>query len=80
MNKGMTLNALGRNEAALDSFAKAIEINPLLDQAWFLRGLTLMKAFQRYEDALPNFLEAARLGLKEAKESAALCQSALSRR
>ena len=80
MNKGMTLNALGRNEAALDSFAKAIEINPRLDQAWFLRGLTLMKAFQRYEDALPNFMEAARLGLKEGKESAALCQSALSRR
>jgi tetratricopeptide (TPR) repeat protein len=80
MNKGMALNALGKNEAALEAYSKATQINPLLDRAWFLRGLTLMNAFQRYEEALLFLEEAARLGLKEARESAGMCQTALSRR
>jgi tetratricopeptide (TPR) repeat protein len=80
MNKGMALNALGKNEAALEAYSKATQINPRLDRAWFLRGLTLMNAFQRYEEALLFFEEAARLGLKEARESAAMCQTALSSR
>jgi tetratricopeptide (TPR) repeat protein len=80
MNKGMALNALGKNDAALDAYSKAAQINPQLDRAWFLRGMTLMNAFQRYEEALPYFEEAARLGLKEASEQAAFCQTALSRR
>jgi hypothetical protein len=57
-----------------------MRINPQLDQAWFLQGLTLLNAFQRYEEALPYFMEAARLGLKEANEPLVLCQSVLSRR
>ena len=80
MNKGMAHNALGENEAALDSYSRAVQINPHLDRAWFLRGLTLMNVFQRYEEALPYLVEAARLGLKEASELAAMCQTALSRR
>jgi tetratricopeptide (TPR) repeat protein len=80
MNKGIALNALGRNEAALESYGRAMRINPQLDQAWFLQGLTLLNAFQRYEEALPYFMEAARLGLKEANEPLVLCQSVLSRR
>jgi tetratricopeptide (TPR) repeat protein len=80
MNKGIALNALGKNEAALESYSRAMRINPHLDQAWFLQGLTLMNAFQRYEEALPYFVEAARLGLREAKEPLVLCQGVLSRR
>ena len=80
MNMGMALNALGKNEAALDSYSRAIQINPKLDQAWFLRGLTLINVFHRYDEALPYFAEAARLGSKEANTPLALCQAALSRR
>jgi tetratricopeptide (TPR) repeat protein len=80
MNKGIALNALGRNEAALESYGRAMRINPQLGQAWFLQGLTLLNAFQRYEEALPYFMEAARLGVKEANEPLVLCQSVLSRR
>ncbi len=80
MNKGIALNALGKNEAALDSYSRAIQINPKLDQAWFLRGMTLVNVFHRYEEALPFFAEAARLGLKEALEPLAACQSVLSGR
>lgn len=80
MNKGMALNALGKNDAALEAYSMATQINPQLDRAWFMRGLTLMNAFQRYDEALPFFEEAARLGLKEAREQAAFCQTALSRR
>ena len=77
MNKGIALNALGKNESALDSYAMAIQINPKLDQAWLLRGLTLMNVFQRYEEALPCLVEAARLGSKQASEQLALCQTVL---
>ena len=80
MNKGMALNALGKNEAALESFSRAIQLNPRLGQAWHLRGLTLMNAYQRYEEAIPFFAEAVRLGWKEAREPLQLCHSTLSKR
>jgi tetratricopeptide (TPR) repeat protein len=80
MNKGIALNALGKNEEALESYSRARQINPQLDQAWFLQGLTLMNVFQRYEEALPYFVEAARLGSKEASEQLASCQTMLSGR
>ena len=59
---------------------RAIQINPQLGQAWYLRGLTLMNAFQRYEEAIPFLAEAVRLGWKEANEPLMQCQASVSRR
>jgi len=77
LNKGMALAALGKHEECLICYGAALEINPQLQQAWFLRGLTLVNAFQRYREALPYFEQAERLGSKEAKEGLALCNRAL---
>ena len=59
--------------------AGAIELNPRLDHAWFLRGMTLMNVLHRYREAVPYLEEAQRLGSKEANKLLAMCQSAVGR-
>jgi tetratricopeptide (TPR) repeat protein len=80
MNKGMALNALGKNDAALEAYKRAVQINPKLGQAWLLGGLTLMNAYHRYEEAIPYFVQAERLGVAEARQPLATCQNELVRR
>lgn len=79
MNKGIALNDLGKHDEALNSYGKAIEFNPRLDQAWFLRGLTLMNVFHRYQEAIPYLQEAERLGSKEASQMLAMYQNAIAK-
>jgi tetratricopeptide (TPR) repeat protein len=77
LNRGIALNALGRYDEALHCFGTAIEIDPRLEQAWLLRGATMMNALQQYREAIPYLEQADRLGVKEAKELLAACQSAI---
>ncbi len=77
LNKGIALGALGRHEESLTCYDHALEINPALEQAWYLKGMTQVNAFQRFREALPFLREAERLGLKEAKQAVALCQSVM---
>jgi tetratricopeptide (TPR) repeat protein len=77
LNKGMALNAQGKNADALKCFEKAIQLNPRLEQAWYLRGMTLMTVFQRVQDAVPCFMEAKRLGSKEATQALEMCKEVL---
>jgi len=54
------LQRLGRHEAALPGFARAIELEPRTDRAWYGLGLSLA-ALGRLEEAAQKFEEAARL-------------------
>ena len=69
-----------RHSEAMDCYAKALEINPCLEQAWYLRGMTLVNVFQSYREAVPYFEQAERLGLKEASRALTACQEAVARK
>jgi serine/threonine protein kinase len=75
LNKGIAVGALGRHEEALSCYERAIEINRGLEQAWLLAGMTRVNAFQQVREAVPYFLEAERLGSKEAKEALLFCHN-----
>jgi tetratricopeptide (TPR) repeat protein len=79
LNKGMALSTLKKHTESLECYARALEINPRMERAWFLRGMTLVNELQSYREAVPCFEQAERLGSKEAKEALALCQGALAR-
>jgi Flp pilus assembly protein TadD len=54
---GITLGKQGKNEEAVESFRKAISINPKLDEAHFNMGLALGK-LGRLDEAMLSFRQA----------------------
>lgn len=61
-NKGANLGNLGRAQEALTYSDRALEINPLLDQAWSQKGVSL-GALGRHEEALTCFDRALKLNV-----------------
>ena len=54
VNKGHTLNNLGRYEEALESYKKAVDLDHKSVNAWVNRGNTLNN-LERYEEALESY-------------------------
>lgn len=77
VNKGLSLTTLGRGDEALACFDQALALNPLSEQAWFNKGVLLAQHFERYQEALPCFEEAHRLGHSQAADGIATCRQAL---
>jgi tetratricopeptide (TPR) repeat protein len=54
VNKGVSLNGLGRREEALQCFNRSLEIDPLLAVAWSSKGIALVQ-LGREDEALACF-------------------------
>jgi len=54
LNRGNTLNNLGRLEEAIKSYSRAIEIDPTVYEAWFERGNALDQ-LGRLEEAIADY-------------------------
>ena len=54
-NKGNILYALDKPEEALESFEKALDLNPYVVDTWVNKGTVLWKAMGKREDALAAF-------------------------
>jgi tetratricopeptide (TPR) repeat protein len=80
LNKGIALSSLAKHAEALQCFDRALEIEPGLAQAWMLRGSTLVNGFHQFQEAIPYFEQAERLGSAEAKQALAVCQNAAVKR
>jgi Flp pilus assembly protein TadD len=61
-NRGAALGSLGRNEEAITSYDKSIQIKPDHASAWNSRGAALDK-LGRHEEAQNCFNKAKELGL-----------------
>ncbi|MBU2483316.1 MAG: tetratricopeptide repeat protein [Proteobacteria bacterium] len=57
VGKGVMFLRLGRYEAAMEFFRKALEVNPNDDDAWAFEGISL-KELGRHEEALKSFYKA----------------------
>ena len=54
-NKGNILYALDKPEEALESFEKALDLNPYVVDTWVNKGTVLWKALERRDEALAAF-------------------------
>ena len=54
-NKGNILYALDKPEEALESFEKALDLNPYVVDTWVNKGTVLWKAMENRDDALAAF-------------------------
>jgi tetratricopeptide (TPR) repeat protein len=76
MNKGLSLNNLGRFEEALDCLNHALTLNPLEALPWYNKGMAL-KNLGRFEEALACLEEAQKLGFSQAAQAIARIQQYL---
>ena len=64
-NRGISLAGLDRREEAIESYDKAIAINPDYHQAWSNRGLSLLYV-KRFEEAIESFDKALEINPDDA--------------
>src|SRR5262249_16764554 len=62
LDKALSLVELRQYERALRAFDQLIERHPTSGRAWLGKGLLLMKAFCRFEEALASLEAAQKLG------------------
>lgn len=54
VNKGLVLDSMGKYQEAIQSFSKAIELEPMLAVAWYNRGVSKLNA-SKYSESIVDF-------------------------
>src|SRR5262245_19258900 len=78
LDKALSLVELGQHEQALQTFTQVIERNPMKGSAWLGKGLLLMNAFRRFDEALVSLEHAQKLGEQGLEEHVVVCRRKLS--